>query len=56
VRKFLHIKTTNLYLFFCYLVINTPPSSRSNHLCVNIKGKHEHPIKQNLVDPSIFTR
>lgn len=33
----------------------TPPPSRSNHLCVNGKGKCEHPSKKSSVDPSIFT-
>ncbi|CAF3283429.1 unnamed protein product [Rotaria socialis] len=33
---------------------HTPPPSRSNHLCVNGKGKCEHPSKKSSVDPAIF--
>lgn len=33
----------------------TPPPSRSSHLCVNGKRKCEHPSKKSSVDPSIFT-
>ena len=38
------------------LAIPTPPASRSNHLCVNGKGKCEHPNKKSSIDPAIFTR
>ncbi|CAF0890760.1 unnamed protein product [Rotaria sordida] len=34
---------------------HTPPPSRLNHLCVNGKGRCEHPSKKSSVDPSIFT-
>ncbi|CAF3815420.1 unnamed protein product [Rotaria magnacalcarata] len=33
---------------------HAPPPSRSNHLCVNGKGKCEHPSKKSSVDPAIF--
>ncbi|CAF2198920.1 unnamed protein product [Rotaria magnacalcarata] len=33
---------------------HTPPPFRANHLCVNEKGRYEHPSKKSLVDPAIF--
>ncbi|CAF4517570.1 unnamed protein product, partial [Rotaria socialis] len=33
---------------------HTPPPSRANHLCVNGKGRYEHPSKKSLLDPAIF--
>ena len=37
---------------FIFIVNQTPPPSRSNHLCVNGKGKSEHPSKKNADDRS----
>ncbi|CAF0977947.1 unnamed protein product, partial [Didymodactylos carnosus] len=34
--------------------INTPPPSRSNHLCVKDRSKCEHPSKKSSVDPTAF--
>ncbi|CAF1546441.1 unnamed protein product, partial [Adineta ricciae] len=35
-------------------VSHTPPPSRLNHLCVNGKGRCEHPSKKSSAHPSIF--